>query len=41
METGHLNLPYHWFLGYDLDEALPGHSSLSEIRSRYGLDVAR
>lgn len=30
-----------WYLGYDLDEPLPDHSSLSRIRARYGLDVFR
>lgn len=28
-------------IGYDLDEPLPDHSSLSRIRSRYGLDIFR
>ncbi len=28
-----------WYLGYDLDEALPDHSSLTRIRDRYGLEV--
>jgi hypothetical protein len=27
------------YLGYDLDEDLPDHSSLTKIRSRYGLAV--
>jgi len=39
METAHLNLAYRWYLGYDLDEPLPDHSSLSKIRSRYGLEA--
>jgi hypothetical protein len=26
-----------WYLGYDLDEPLPDHSSLTRIRERYGL----
>jgi hypothetical protein len=30
-----------WYLGYDLNEPLPDHSSLSRIRERYGLDVFR
>ena len=30
-----------WYLGYDLDEALPDHSSLTRIRERYGIDVFR
>jgi len=29
------------YLGYDLDEALPHHSSLTRIRKRYGLAVFR
>ncbi len=28
-------------MGYDLDEALPDHSTLSKIRHRCGLDVFR
>src|SRR3972149_5937486 len=38
METAQLNLAHHWYLGYDLDELLPDHSSLSKIRSRYGAE---
>ena len=34
-------LSLRWYLGYDLSEALPDHSSLSRIRERYGLDVFR
>lgn len=34
-------LSIRWYLGYDLAEALPDHSSLSRIRSRYGLGVFR
>ena len=34
-------LSVHWYLGYDLGEALPDHSSLSRIRTRYGLEVFR
>src|SRR6202051_2480978 len=34
-------LSIRWFLGYDLDEPLPDHSSLSKIRLRYGLKVFR
>src|SRR3954465_16038989 len=30
-----------WYLGYDLTEPLPDHSSLSRIRERYGLEVFR
>ena len=32
-------LSLRWYLGYDLTEPLPDHSSLSRIRERYGLDV--
>jgi transposase len=34
-------LSLRWYLGYDLTESLPDHSSLSRIRQRYGLDVFR
>jgi transposase len=34
-----LNLAYLWFIGYDLDEAVPDHSVLSKARTRYGLTV--
>jgi transposase len=34
-------LSVRWYLGYDLDEPLPEHSSRSLIRTRYGLDVFR
>src|SRR3954464_15372171 len=34
-------LSLRWYLGYDLSESLPDHSSLSRIRERYGLDVFR
>jgi transposase len=34
-------LSVRWYLGYDLDEALPDHSSLTRIRQRYGLAVFR
>jgi transposase len=34
-------LSVRWFLGYNLDEPLPDHSSLTRIRARYGLDVFR
>src|SRR5512147_320437 len=39
METVNLNLAHRWFIGYDLDEPVPDHSSLSKIRERYGLEV--
>lgn len=34
-------LSVRWYIGYDLDEALPDHSSLTRIRERYGVDVFR
>src|SRR4029453_757101 len=34
-------LSLRWFVGYDLTESLPDHSSLTRIRERYGLDVFR
>jgi transposase len=39
METVNLNLAHRWYLGYDFDEPLPDHSSLSKIRNRFGLGV--
>ncbi len=39
METVNLNLAHRWFIGYDLDEPIPDHSSLSKIRERFGLEV--
>jgi transposase len=39
MEAAAMNLAHHWYLGYDLDEPLPDHSSLSKIRSRYGVEA--
>lgn len=39
MESVNLNLAHRWFIGYDLGEPVPDHSSLSKIRERYGLEV--
>src|SRR5215216_1090813 len=39
MDTVNLNLAHRWFIGYDLDEPVPDHSSLSKIRERFGLEV--
>ena len=39
METVNVNLAHRWFIGYDLDEPVPDHSSLSKIRERFGLEV--
>ena len=32
-------LSLRWYVGYNLDESLPDHSSLTRIRRRYGLPV--
>ncbi|MBA3946174.1 MAG: IS1182 family transposase [Herpetosiphonaceae bacterium] len=34
-------LSLRWYLGYDLHEALPDHSSLTKIRDRYGVHIFR
>ena len=34
-------LSLRWYLGYDLDERVPDHSSLTRIRNRYGLKIFR
>src|SRR3712207_4373272 len=34
-------LSLRWYLGYDLHEPLPDHSSLSKIRDRYGVTMFR
>ena len=34
-------LSLRWYLGYDLFEPLPDHSSLTRIRERFGLEVFR
>ncbi|GHO80248.1 hypothetical protein KSD_80190 [Ktedonobacter sp. SOSP1-85] len=34
-------LSVRWYLGYDLDDPLTDHSSLSRIRTRYGLAIFR
>jgi transposase len=34
-------LSVRWYSGYDVDEPLPDHSTLSKIRLRYGLEVFR
>src|SRR2546426_4236755 len=30
-----------WYIGYDLNEPLPDHSSLTRIRTRYGVEMFR
>src|SRR5215204_2046778 len=34
-------LSVRWYVGYDLGEPLPDHSSLTKIRQRYGLAIFR
>jgi len=34
-----LNLAHRWYIGYDLGEGVPDHSSQSKIRERYGLEI--
>jgi transposase len=34
-------LSVRWYLGYDLYQPLPDHSTLTRIRERYGLEVFR
>jgi transposase len=34
-------LSVRWYVGYNLDEPLPDHSSLTRIRERYGVDIFR
>jgi transposase len=41
MEVVADRLSIRWYLGYDLTELLPDHSSLTRIRERYGLEVFR
>jgi transposase len=41
VELASLNLAHRWYLGYNLDEPLPDHSSLTRIRQRLGLAIFR
>jgi transposase len=41
MEVVADRLSLRWYVGYDLCEPLPDHSSLTKIRERYGLEVFR
>src|SRR5436305_13053142 len=34
-------LSVRWYVGYDLGEPLPDHSSLTRIRGRYGVELFR
>lgn len=39
--VGSDRLSVRWYLGYDLHEALPDHSSMTRIRDRYGVHIFR
>jgi transposase len=41
MEQVGYNLAMRWYAGYNMDEPLPDHSSLSNIRARLGLPIFR
>jgi transposase len=41
MEVAADRLSVRWFVGYDLNDPLPDHSSLTRIRERYGLQTFR
>lgn len=41
IRTASDRLSVRWYLGYDLHEELPDHSSLTRIRDRYGVDTFR
>src|SRR5215207_2408640 len=41
MEVAADRLSIRWYLGYDLNEPLPDHSSLTRIRERYGIRTFR
>ncbi len=34
-------LSVRWYLGYDLGESLPDHSSLTRLRTRSGVELFR
>jgi transposase len=41
LREAQVNIAIRWFAGYELDETLPDHSSLSRIRERWGADKFR
>jgi transposase len=41
LEQVSYNLAMRWYAGYNLDEPLPDHSTLSKIRTRLGLPIFR
>ena len=40
MREAQVNLAIRWFAGYGLHETLPDHSTLTRIRSRWGVSVS-
>lgn len=41
MDTLKFRLDWLWFLGFDIDSAIPDHSVLSKARKRWGAEVFR
>ena len=41
MREAHVNVAIRWFVGYQLGETLPDHSSLTRIRQRWGAEQFR
>ena len=41
LEQASYNLAMRWYAGYNMDEPLPDHSTLSKIRTRLGLPIFR
>jgi transposase len=41
MREAQVNIAIRWFAGYELDDELPDHSSLSRIRERWGEELFR
>ena len=39
MEIVSMRCDHRWYIGYDFDEPVPDHSSLTNIRDRYGFEV--
>jgi len=39
MREAQVNIAIRWFAGYELEEVLPDHSTLSRIRARWGSDT--
>lgn len=41
MREAQVNIAYRWFAGYELDERIPDHSTLTRIRQRWGEEKFR